>query len=154
LLLFLGLTACDDKPPTTFSGGIGSGIRGSTLTALVSPVGPPAWGYHIESFDNEKTNAPAYANLPGPTPGSPNGHPSGISFTNVQINAPGCTFSNMTPGFSFSPGPPFVLSTTNGSGSSKIDFMLTCDKTNGKISIDLIDRNGGKMTVGPLAGPQ
>ena len=38
--------------------------------------------------------------------------------------------------------------------SSLVQFCLSCDKTNGNVTIKVTDAKGNVTTIGPIAGPQ
>lgn len=157
-LTFVGCQQTPPPPPapaTNWSGAIHIGTNGSqSVGAVVNPVGPPRWCYTIESFDPSQTNTLGPIDTGTPMPGNPHGHPDGISFTNIDVSAPHCTITNVPSGWTVKPGSSFVLTTTNLYGSSKVQFCLDCDATNGTITIKLTDRQGDQVIVGPLAGPQ
>ena len=152
--LCLGLAGCQERsltgpPETNYSGTIDSYLIG----AVVNPVGPGKWCYTVEGFDKQYTNAPGISGA-APYPGSPDGHPSTGSFTNVEIQASGCKATVSTAGWSVTPGSNFAFSSGTNHGTSRVEFCLECDKTNGAIKIIVTDSSGNKATVGPIAGPR
>jgi hypothetical protein len=157
----LSLVGCQQTTPqppapgTDWSGGFRAGSNAlNSVGAVVDPVGPPRWCYTIESFDSSQTNTPGPIDSGTPMPGNPHGHPDGISFTNIDVSAPHCTITNVPSGWTVKPGSSFVLTATNNYGSSKVQFCLICDATNGTVSIKMTDRLGNQVIVGPIAGPQ
>lgn len=152
--LLAGLTGCQQtgsttSPDTHFSGAIDDHLIG----ALVNPVGPTKWCYTVESYDKIFTNAPGYGQS-APYPGSPDGHPTLGSFTNVAVSASGCKATVSTAGWDITAGSSFTFTTGTNKGTSQVQFCLECDKTNGEINIEVTDSSGNKATLGPIAGPK
>ncbi len=161
ILAGMGFLGCQHQSPppapppdTNYSGKFLIGPhRDNYIGVIVSRVGPPTWCYILESFDTVGTNLPTW-NLKSPMPGAPNGHPSGVGFTNLTLAAAQCTVTNLTPGWQVNFGTNLVLFTTNLAGTSRISFCLECDKTNGSFNLTLKDAHGNTVPVGPIAGPQ
>ena len=161
------LTGCQGTPPATPAPAsapatnwtsyatvtFGGKPTALAVSAAVTKIGPPTWCYSVESFDvSQRTNA----NYVGePMPGNPAGYLDAGSFTNITVSAPACSGTNSTPGWSVVAGSQ-VAFTYSGAAprNSLVQFCLTCDKTNGTVTINVTSADGVVTSIGPIAGPQ
>jgi hypothetical protein len=125
-----------------------------TVSATATLIGPPKWCYSVQSFsfDSGGTNFTPSMPLPG-KPGL--GFRDTGSFTNIAVSGPGCSGTISTPGWSVVAGSQITFTHAGAApNTSLVEFCLSCDKTNGTVTIKVTDANGVETTIGPIAGPQ
>jgi hypothetical protein len=133
---------------------IGGSPSALTISATVTQTGPPQWCYSVQSFsfNSGGTNFMPRTPLPG-NPGF--GFGDSGSFTNIDVSAPGCSGTISTPGWSVVAGSQVSFTYAGAAPkSSLVQFCLSCDKTNGTVTIKVTDAKGDVTSIGPIAGPQ